>query len=145
MSKSRRRLPFCQQAVSVNLRRRNKQRVVKSITGRTDLAMRQKPAGSNGNIDVDQMDSVSESCDKSLEPLAQRVSTIRTPGADSLNRGLKLDEGRRREVQGILMCLDPSPQAGSLLPIRRQTFEHCGVDQPGGRAATLVFHAWTSH
>ena len=86
---------------------RGEQRVVKAMAGKTGLAIGQKPACANGDVDVDRMDSVAEGRDETIEPVVQGVGAFGLSGAGSLNCGLELDERGRRQKNGILVGLDP--------------------------------------
>ena len=98
----------------MDLRRRSKNRVVEAMARIVALLpIGQEPARPNCDVDVDRVDSVAEGCNESVEPLMQRVSPFRIAMANSFDGGFDLDQGGRREEQGVLMSLDPASEGAS--------------------------------
>ena len=56
-------------------------------------------------------DSVPEGFNESIEPRLQRVSPFRIVMANSFDDGFDLDQGGRREEQGVLMSADSDEAA----------------------------------
>jgi hypothetical protein len=103
-----------QEAVAMDLRRRSKNRVVEAMARIVALLpIGQEPARPNCDVDIDRVDSVPEGCNESVKPLMQRVSPFRIAMANFFDDGFDLDQGGRREEQGVLMSLDPASEGAS--------------------------------
>jgi hypothetical protein len=88
----------------MDLRRRGKNRVVEAMARIVPLLPKgEEPARPNCDVDVDWVDSVPEGFNESIEPRLQRVSPFRIALANSFDDGFDLDQGGRREEQGVLM------------------------------------------
>src|SRR5271166_3009177 len=105
--------------MSMDLRGRDKNCVVKAMASMTDLAIGEESARSNGYVEVDRMDSVAEGLNQAIEPRVQRISARCVASANSLDGGFDLDQGGCREENGILMSLEPMSKARPFWPSRR--------------------------
>jgi len=83
---------FGQQAVAIDLRGRSQDRVVEAMADMAVAATGQEHSRADRDLDVDRMNSVAEGRNQSIEPLVQRVSSFRMPGASSFDGGFDLDE-----------------------------------------------------
>jgi hypothetical protein len=70
-------IPARDQAVAVELRRRNEQGVMKAMPRLTIREARHDPASANGDRSVDRVDAIGEARDDLVEPFALRVGALR--------------------------------------------------------------------
>ena len=76
----------------MGLSRRDKHRIMKAIAGKPDTAMGKELACSNGDCDVDKVNSVAEGGEEAIEPISQSADARLLARGNSFDSRFNLDK-----------------------------------------------------